>query len=146
MWLLLCDRGDLPALWAYQGLGARGLALELVTTELLRHALGWGHRLGREGTTVRIELADGRTIDSGRIRGVLNRVAFVPPPAAGTVGPDQAYAQQELHAFWLSWLASLPGPILNPPSPQGLGGPWYDQTEWLMLAARARLATVPYGS
>ena len=144
MWLLFCDRSDRSALWAYGRLRARGLPLELVTTDMLGYALGWEHRLSSADVTIRIELADGRTIE-GEDRGVLNRVAAVPAGlAAGAAAADREYALQELHAFWLSWLNGLRCPVLNRPTPLGLDGPWLDRTEWLVLAERAGLVTAPY--
>src|SRR6266436_964065 len=112
MWLLLCDRSDLSALWAYKGLRARGLELELLCTDVLGCALGWEHRLGADGVTIRIQLADGRTIDGAQLRGVLNRVTALPDAVATAASSgDRDYARQELQAFWLSWLAGLPCPI-----------------------------------
>jgi hypothetical protein len=147
MWLLLCDRSDLSALWAYRALRARGLAFELVSTDVLGYAIDWEHRLGAHGTTIRIRLADGRAVDGGQLQGVLNRIASVPNgPAARADRADREYALQEVQAFWLSWLSGLCCPVLNRPTPLGLGGAWRDRTEWLMLSARAGLATAAYRS
>jgi hypothetical protein len=52
MWLLLCDRSDRSALWAFRALRARGLALELVTTSVLMCALTWEHRLSSQDTVL----------------------------------------------------------------------------------------------
>lgn len=76
---------------------------------------------------------------------MLNRLVAVGPTSLHrAAAADREYASQELYAFWLSWLAALPGRVLNRPSPQGLSGPWLERTEWLMLAARAGLPTPAY--
>jgi hypothetical protein len=147
MWLLLCDRDDLSALWLYRRLRGRGLAFELVTSELLAYALRWEHRLSSDGVSVEIELAEGRVLNAGHIDVAINRIATLPAGIATTASPaDRDYALQELQAFWLSWLAALPGRVLNRASAQGLAGPWLDRTEWLARAAHAGLGAMPYHS
>jgi hypothetical protein len=47
----------------------------------------------------------------------------------------------ELFALLLSWLASLPCAVVNPPSPRGLAGAERSPLEWLGLAARCGLPT-----
>lgn len=144
MWLVLCSAQDVSALWAYQGLQARGLRpLELVTAEMLPYSLKWDHRLGAAGASTSITLADGRVIKSDAMRGVLNRLTSVPlQHLAGT--PDYDYATQEFAAFFMSWLYTLPQPILNRADAQGLCGAWRHISEWVWLAARAGLPTPAY--
>jgi hypothetical protein len=146
VWLVLCASTDTSALWAYQGLRARGLdPLMLVSAEQLVQSLHWEHRLGVEGVTVRITLADGREIRHDRIRGVLNRVMAVPAHYFATASAtDRDYATQEIGAFYLSWLYALPGPVLNRPTPQGLCGPWRQTADWHALAGRAGLPVDVY--
>jgi hypothetical protein len=146
VWLVLCASTDLSALWAYQGLRARGLhPLELVSAEQLAHSLRWEHRLRSDGVTVRITLADGREVHHDRVWGVLNRVLSVPPAwCTVATAADREYATQEIGAFFLSWLYALPGPVLNRPTPQGLSGPWRHPSEWHCLAGRAGLSVGPY--
>jgi hypothetical protein len=146
MWLVLCDRTDHAALWAHRGLAARGLEpLELVTADALAYALRWEHRVGSSGASVRIELGDGRRIDGGGVRGVLNRLVAVPDGHLALAREaDREYARQELFAFFVSWLACLPGRVVNRPTPQGLCGSWRHRSEWLALAAAAGLETVPF--
>lgn len=147
-WLVLCEPDDADGIWAHEGLSRRGLApLELVTSAQLVDARRWEHRLGAEGVSLEVELADGRTIRGDRVHGVLNRLAGVFPGQLARGAPeDREYASQELYAFFLSWLAGLPGRVLNRPSPQGLSGVWLDPTEWLVLAARAGLSAPAYRS
>jgi hypothetical protein len=146
MWLVLCDRSDHAALWAHRGLEARGFQpLELVTADALAYALRWEHRVGAAGASVAVELADGRRIDGGRVRGVLNRLVAVPEGHLALVrDEDREYARQELHAFFVSWLACLPGRVVNRPTPQGLCGSWRHRSEWLALAAAAGLPAAPF--
>jgi hypothetical protein len=141
MWLVLSERGDLDAQWAQRGLLARRFEpVELVTVDELVAARRWEHRLGVEHGTVTIELSDGRVIEGGQVRGALNRLVAIPSSLVERAVPtDREYATQELYAFFLSWLAALPGRILNDPTPQGLSGCWLERSEWLVLAAAAGL-------
>jgi hypothetical protein len=59
-------------------------------------------------------------------------------------GPDRDYAIQEMQALYLSWLYALPGPKLNPPTPQGLCGNVRHPSSWVALAARAGLPVRPF--
>jgi hypothetical protein len=145
MWLVLCDRSDLPALWAFRGLAARGLKpLELVTSEALAYALCWEHRISSDGGSVAVELGDGRRIDGAEVHGVLNRLVAIPDHHLRRAAEsDREYAAHELHAFFVSWLAALPCRVVNRATPQGLCGGWRNRSEWLALAAAAGLPTVP---
>jgi hypothetical protein len=141
MWLVLASATDASALWAWQGLRARGLApLELLTPEALVRSRIWAHRVGAGGDSVEIALADGRFIRSGDVRGALNRISWLPPDhLAGAVQGDRDYAAQELYAFFLSWLNTLPGNVVGRPTPMGLSGRWRQSSEWALLAATAGL-------
>jgi hypothetical protein len=144
---VVCAANDLAALWAARGLAARGLQpLEVVTAEALAYNLRLAHSVtvkGRARTT--FTLADGRIFDSTAIRGALNRLQTLPSEHLRGAGEiDRQYAEQELYALFLSWLHGLPGPVLNPPSPQGLSGAWRHQSEWLWRAAQAGLPTITY--
>lgn len=148
MWLVLCHTDDLPALWVHEGLKTRGLEpLELVSAESLAFSLQWEHRIATEGASIRITLADGRQISSERIFGAINRIQFAPMPHwRWASAPDKDYVQQELAAFYTSWLAGLPGPVLNPATAVGLSGAWYRQAQWMKLAAQAGLDAPAYHS
>jgi hypothetical protein len=146
VWLVLCHTSDVPALWAYQGLRARGLApLELVSAEELSAALRWAHRVDGRGASVEIALADGRVISSGTLRGVLNRITAVPLALwrSGTA-VDREYVEQELTALYVSWIHSLPCPVLNRATALGLAGQWRHESEWIRLAAWAGLPAPVY--
>jgi hypothetical protein len=91
-----------------------------------------------------VELEDGRRIDAARVRGTLNRLEWIWFDRVSQAVPgDRAYAGQELHALVTSWLAALPGPVLNAATAQGLAGAFRRRSEWLALAARSGLDTAP---
>ena len=146
MWLVLCAADDLSALWAARGLAARGLQpTEIVTADMLAYNLRFEHRLSAGEPSVNITLADQRVINSGAIRGTLNRLQLLPSAhLRGAAAADRDYAVQELYALTLSWLYGLPGIMLNRPTPQGLSGEWRHRSEWLLLATQAGLTTMPY--
>lgn len=146
MILVFCDMADLPALWAAGRLRARGLAVDIVTAQVLESALKWRHGISAGGeATVEIELVDGRRISSSRPAAILNRLWQAPRSRVDRVGgDDRDYAAQEMSALFLSWLNALPGPIVNRPTPQGLSGRWRHPSQWTVLAAAAGLATQPY--
>jgi len=146
MWLVLCTAMDASALWASQGLQARGLEpLECVSAEMLAQSQCWEHRVDTQGAAIDITLADGRHIRNEAIQGVLNRLVCVPFEPLRLAHPaDRAYASQELTAFCLSWLHALPSPVINRATPQGLAGQWRHRSEWLGLAAHAGLPTPLY--
>ncbi|HEX2093713.1 MAG TPA: hypothetical protein VHG28_15025 [Longimicrobiaceae bacterium] len=147
MYLVMGASGDPSALWAYRGLRERRVGpLEWVSLEALAGAGRWEHRVGADGAAVRVTLADGREIRSEGVRGAINRLWAAPGIAPGAVHPaDREYAEQELAAFYLSWLHALPPPVLNRPTPRGLCGAWRHATEWRRLAARAGLPTPEHG-
>lgn len=141
---MLCASTDAPALWAYECLRARGLPIELVTAESLVGAR-WTYRLGADGVSVDISLADGRTVSSHHVRGAVNRLMMVPPESTICFQEaDREYVGQEFNAFYISWLGALPGPVLNRPTPQGLCGRIRHISEWVRLASEAGLSTPVY--
>jgi hypothetical protein len=146
MWLVLSEEKDGAALWAYQGLKDRGLyPLKRITPESLTLGVQWEHYLGEKGQHIQITLADGCQISHEMVQGVINRLVSVPFGWQGlTHQDDREYAIQELTAFYMSWLYTLPCQVLNRPAPQGLCGPWRHLSEWLYLAAQAGLPIPPY--
>jgi hypothetical protein len=141
MRLVICEPTDTAALWAYEGLRRHGIArLEIVSTEALVCSLRCEHRVGSEGASIAFEMPDGRRWSGEDLRGVLNR-AFTVPLSIWRQAPvaDSLYVQQELYAFFLSWLHCLPCPVFNAPSPLGLAGRWRLEAEWVCLAAQAGL-------
>ena len=144
MWLILASQNDLSAVWAFEGLRARGLhPLEFVFAEMLPFALKWEHHVSASDSSIAITLSDGRVVKNSAVRGVLNRVTHVPlDHLAGN--DDYDYATQEYAAFFMSWLASFRSPVFNPACAQGLSGAWRHISEWVWLAARAGLPTPNY--
>jgi hypothetical protein len=141
MWLVLGEQQDSAAWWAAEHLSRYGLVpLVTLTPSELVHAERSVHRLSAGDASLELTLADGRTIRSEEIRGVLNRMQLLPcSHLAGARPDDVAYAQEEWNALVLSWLASFPS-IVNRPSPQGLAGRWRSHAQWVALAGRAGLA------
>jgi hypothetical protein len=140
VYLVLCDTGDIPGLWAYEKLRSVGLTpIELVKPQALALAEVWEHRLGQEGSYLKISLHDGRLFDSSDIRGVLNRLTSIPQDLINQAVPsDREYVSSELSAFYLSWLGALRC-VINRPMPHGLAGSWRHRSEWALLAAKAGL-------
>ena len=145
-WLVLSEPDDRSALWASQGLEARGLApLDIVTPQSLVSALRWEHRLGRDGLSARVGLHTGKTLDYSTLRGVFNRIAHLSPDLFAHAAPDdRMYAMQEMNALFMSWLTAAPCPVLNRPGAQGLCGQWRHPSEWVAMAHEAGLPTAPY--
>jgi hypothetical protein len=144
MLLVLCDPSDVGALWAGLGLRSRVPDVEIVSTEELGSALRFDLRLDRSFRSVQIDLADGRHISSTELSGVLNRLQTVPTGQLDrAAASERTYAQAELEALHVSWLAALECPVINRPKPHGLCGAFRSDLEWAMLAAQAGL---PVGS
>lgn len=142
MYLVLCESSDISALWAYRGLKSRGLEpIRLVSSEMLAYNLRWVHKIGTDETFSELTLADGGAISGDSTQGVLNRLQTIPSTHLKASPADKEYAMQELFAFMLGWMHSLPGPVINPPTPQGLAGRWRHITEWIPMASAAGLST-----
>lgn len=145
MVLILCEEVDFAAAWAAERLRERGVEVEFVTGADLAAAGRLEHRVGADGITFELELADGRRLSRARVHGVLNRLSFLPAACVRRIGgPDRDYALQEYYALYLSWLHALAGPKLNAPTPQGLCGNWRHPASWAALAMQADLPAEPY--
>lgn len=141
---MICSSQDASALWAYQGLRARGLIpMELVTAEMLTINARWEHTVGVDGANFNVTLADGRVINNRYVSGVVNRLTHVPLHHL-TGSPDFEYATQEYTALFMSWLKTLPSPVFNAVHSQGLSGAWRHVSEWVWLAGQAGLPTTSY--
>jgi hypothetical protein len=143
MYLVLCSLEDREAHWAYRELRAVGLdPLRAVSDMALAMPTELEHRVGTDETWCRLQLADGLVLSSAGLDGVLNRITSVPAMhVLSALPPDRDYAMQELHALYLSWLAGLPCPVLNRPTPLGLCGPLLQRSAWMRLAAETGLET-----
>ncbi len=142
---VFCEDFDHAALWAAGRLRQRGVIVDVITGADLASAERWDHRLAAGRASIAIQLSDGRTVIGAETRGVLNRLSYL--PAAWTTrigGQDRDYALQEMYALYLSWLHALPGPVVNPPKPQGLCGNWRHPSSWMLLANKAGLSVPTY--
>ncbi len=143
MILFLCHPGDAVAVWVADGLAARlDVPVEVITLDAVLTAPHVSLAFGSTERRSRIELADGRIIDSGTVTSVVNRLAGLPDRAAANIShDDRAYVHEELYAFVLAWLASFDGATVNPPHARALSGLWPDPLALRHLAARAGLPT-----
>jgi hypothetical protein len=146
VYCVFCRADDLPALWAYRGLKRRGLdPLEIFTPEALVYNRRLEHRLQASETITRIELADGRVLESAKLRGVLNRLSYLPVDHfRAALADDRPYAGLEQQAIFLSWMHALPGVVINRPWPRSLCGEFRSPAEWVWLAVKAGLPVLPY--
>jgi hypothetical protein len=144
--LVLCHEWDASASWAAEALRCRGLSPRVLTGRDLAAIRGWRHTVAPDGTAAfTMRLAGGEVLSTGNVRGVLNRLCAVPSAWLRSIGgPDRDYAAQEMQAFYLSWLHTLPEPILNRPTPQGLCGNMRHPSAWTSLAANAGLPVRPF--
>jgi hypothetical protein len=146
VWLTICAPDDTSALWASEGLRRRGLEpLHLISCDFLALNIRWEHRLENGGIYTSMTLPDGLPIYSGNVRGVLNRFSTVPGSSLMLIHPsDRYYIASELQAFFLSWLTSLPAPVVNRPTPLGLAGQIRHASEWVLLATKSGLPNRGY--
>lgn len=145
--LILAHLGDETALRVYAALRARHGSdqVKFVSSEELVLAPYWAHRLENVQVTTNIHLSDGTTLDSANIGLVFNRlVVLTMPHFASATEVDRDYAVMEMTALCLSWLASLPCPVVNAVTPPGLGTQTRTHAEWLWLAGKAGLPTQGY--
>lgn len=142
MYFVFCELNDMPALWAYRGLKDLCLEpIELVTSQMLAYCKHLEHHVGPDKVDFKIELSNGQSIDSNKTFGVVNRLQMLPSNHLQAANQtDREYALQELFALFISWLHSLPCPVLNPASTQGLSGSFKHASEWAILSHQAGLA------
>jgi len=146
VWLTICTSDDTSALWASEGLRRRGLEpLHLISCDSLAFNVRWEHRLENGHIHTGMTLPGGLPIQSGNVRGVLNRLSNVPNSSLMLIHPsDRYYIASELQAFFLSWLTSLASPVVNRPTPLGLAGQIRHASEWVLLATKAGLPNRGY--
>jgi hypothetical protein len=145
--LILSHIGDETALRVYAALRARHGAehVKHVSAEEIVLAPYWAHREEDSLVTTEVRLSDGTSLDSANIGVVFNRLlALTLPQFAFAKAADRDYAIQEMNALCLSWLAGLPRPVINTPTPMGLSAPALSHAEWLFLAGKAELPVQGY--
>ena len=138
--LILAHSNDRTALQVHVMLRARHGPdqVKLILSEELAYSPFWKHYLEDGKVTTEVRLRDGTSLESGCIGVVLNRLlAPAVPYFASAV--DQNYAVMEMYALYLSWLNSLPCPVVNKASSMGLGVQTRSHAEWLMLAGKVGL-------
>ena len=141
--LILAHEGDETAALVAARLHARyPQETRLLTLGEITGSVAWRHSLNGGSPDTRLVLPDQTVISSDRIGVVFNRLRYVDNAsfAAARVA-DHEYAVLETFAMLLSWLTSLKCPVINPVSPQGLGGPIFSALEWNRMAHRAGLPT-----
>lgn len=117
--------------------------VRLISADALIYAPRWRHHLQGPTLETTIDLTDGTAIESDQLGVVFNRLRYA-EPLQFTAAADRQYASMELYALWLSWLESLPCPVLNAPEPQGLGDRDWGQLGWRVKAAAAGLPVQNY--
>jgi hypothetical protein len=105
-------------------------------------AAGWHDPLAEAG--VGTAVIAGRPVGVGVIRAVLVRLPWVSEDELPhVVAEDRSYVAAEMSAFLVAWLSRLRCPVVNRPSPVGLGGPSWRQEKWLHLAGRLGIPVRP---
>jgi hypothetical protein len=143
MFLILCHPGDEAAFWLHDALRRDGLdGVEAVAVEALVYSRRIVHRMDDGGDEGEIELADGRVLRPEAIRGLVNRVGFLPQAHVERAAPgDKAYAVEELNAFLLAWLNGVGCRVINPALPLSLDGGAFPAATLFHMAAMAGLPT-----
>jgi hypothetical protein len=102
---------------------------------------GWTHR---PGCGCGEAVVDGAAVPVRDFKGVVTRLMCVTERDLVSIVPhDRAYVAAEMTAFLLAWLSSLPCPVVNRPSPQGLAGPNLRPETWLALASEVGIPVRP---
>ena len=97
---------------------------------------GWRFEPGDPARSTAI--ISGCPVPSAAITGVCTLLPRVMPhELPHIVEDDRAYVAAEMTAFLLSWLSSLPCPIVNRPRPGSLDGPAWSAFRWRTEALRA---------
>lgn len=140
--LILSHVGDATAARIYAA-ALRKLgesSIRLVSVDEIALAERWQHELSDGNCSTSVVLADGTCLEGNEIALVLNRLRYVSLPHIERFTPgDSEYAAMEMYALVLSWLHSLSCPVLNRPSPRGLGAHDQSFSIWLAIAARSGL-------
>lgn len=115
----------------------------LMTTDDLA-APGWRWTFGADVPSGSFE-SGGTLVTRDRIRGVLTRLPGVHAQELPFIAErDREYVAQEMHAFLLAWLTSLPCKVVNRPTPSSLMGVGWRREGWLLAARRVGLEVRPY--
>jgi hypothetical protein len=140
MIVVVASISDQQAAAAVERWQATGVDATILTCHDLAQP-GWRWSLdGGAGALV----LGGRQVPMGDVTGVITRLACVTAFELPFVRPiDREYAASEMHAFLLALLASLPCPVINRPTPEGLCGPTWSVEQWVAVAAREQVCVRP---
>ena len=103
---------------------------------------GWAHQpeSPSEGSAV----VGGRPTPASEITGVVTTLETVAVSDVLHIVPaDRAYVLTEMQAFLCAWLATIPCPVLNRPSPASLAGCGWQREEWALAAHALGIPTLP---
>ena len=142
--LILAHEGDESAIRVAARLHQRhgSKAVRLTSLDEIVFASDWQHRLDSRNTETTLALHDGTVIRSDDVQVVFNRLRWLDTPFfTSSPKQDREYAVMEMFALIVSWLNSLPCPVVNSVSPRGLGAPDYSPLAWHYLAGKAGLPT-----
>jgi hypothetical protein len=148
--LTIADENDKTAQAVHEALTKKhGTSqTKFVSNRDLVSAPSWKHQIPEKKPSkavTEIQLQDGTTIFSTEVRVVFNRLLQPPADAFSLFSKrDQNYAQIETQALWISWLYSLPCPVINKINRKGLFPQNRTQAQWLFLASKAGLPTRTY--
>lgn len=145
MWLILTEPYDDTGAWLAQGLRpyAPGPVIHLTTRDIAQGA-STAHGLENGSAWFQVRLADGATIDSRTLRGVVNRVCALPPGLACRLrSPQRDCAERNFGLPLLHLLHHFDGPVLNRPTAHGISGDFRLDFEWAALASQVGLTRTP---
>jgi hypothetical protein len=157
-YLILTHPEDLSALQVAAALRRRWghAAVGVVSAATLAMAPKWsfsakisspGVNSTKLDTHSEVQLAGGMRLESGQIRVIFNRLRYTEVPHFSGASPaDREYAEAEMNALWVSWLAGLQlqGSMVINPIQRGNLQPGYSRLEWLNLAGQAGMACEKY--
>lgn len=116
-----------------------GMAV-LTTKDLSRR--GWFDDL--QGTTSGTAVVDGHRTPVREIDGVLTLQSSLHSDDLSHVARrDRGYVAWEMTAFLVAWLASLPCPVLNRPTPPFLTSPCWAPERWALAARELGIPVTP---
>lgn len=103
---------------------------------------GWRYDVGDpRGSTAGIGGSETR---AANITGVLVRLPAISEEELSHIDPaERSYVAQEMTAFLMAWLSTLPCRVLNRPDPPTLTSPVWSPEKWVLVAHQERVAVTP---
>lgn len=146
MMCLLCEPEDDDALWLAAALQHRGEEVTCVLPQELMVGSSLSCRIDSTAVRSTLRLHDGRVLDTGLLRLVVNRLVDLPVPAPGAAPADRRYLAEEWRAATTAWLRTMPCPVLNPPRAAFLAGPLLPVPAWRAIGSACGFTTVAWQS